>query len=33
VANINKYYLAYTDFYRENLQRQLQMQSLSSPAR
>ncbi len=33
VANINKYYLAYTDFYRENLQRELQKQSLSSPPR
>jgi membrane-bound lytic murein transglycosylase MltF len=30
VANINKFYLAYTDFYRSNLQRQLEKRSLES---
>ena len=30
VANINKYFMAYTDFYRDNLQRQLQKKSLES---
>ena len=30
VANINKYYMAYTDFYRDNLKRQLQIRSLNS---
>jgi len=30
VANINKYYMAYTDFYRDNLQRQLEIRSLES---
>ena len=30
VANINKYYMAYTMFYRDNLQRQLQIQSLEN---
>jgi membrane-bound lytic murein transglycosylase MltF len=33
VSNINKYYMAYTDFYRGNLQRELQMQSLESAQR
>lgn len=28
VANINKYYMAYTDFYQSNLQRQLEIKSL-----
>ncbi len=30
VANINKYFMAYTNFYRDNLQRQLQKKSLES---
>jgi membrane-bound lytic murein transglycosylase MltF len=30
VANINKYYMAYTMFYRNNLQRKLQIQSLGN---
>ena len=33
VANINKYYMAYTMFYRHNLQRQLQKQSLEHAPR
>ena len=33
VANINKYYMAYTMFYRNNLQRNLQIQSLESAPR
>lgn len=33
VSNINKYYMAYTDFYRGNLQRELQIQSLESAQR
>lgn len=30
VANINKYYMAYTDFYTDNLKRQLQLRSVES---
>lgn len=30
VANINKYYMAYTDFYNNNLQRQLEIKSVES---
>jgi membrane-bound lytic murein transglycosylase MltF len=30
VANINKYYMAYTDFFQANLQRQLEIRSLES---
>jgi len=30
VANINKYYMAYTDFCQNNLQRQLEIKSLES---
>ena len=30
VANINKYYMAYTDFYQNNLQRRLEIKSLES---
>jgi len=30
VANINKYHMAYTDFYQSNLQRQLETRSLES---
>ena len=33
VSNINKYYMAYTDFYRDNLQRELQIRSLESAHR
>jgi membrane-bound lytic murein transglycosylase MltF len=33
VSNINKYYMAYSDFYRDNLQRELQIQSLESAQR
>jgi len=33
VANINKYYMAYTMFYRHNLQRELQIQSLENASR
>jgi membrane-bound lytic murein transglycosylase MltF len=33
VANINKYYMAYTMFYRNNLQRNLQLQSLETAPR
>ncbi len=33
VSNINKYYMAYTDFYRDNLQRELQIQSLANAPR
>jgi membrane-bound lytic murein transglycosylase MltF len=28
VANINKYYMAYTDFYADNLKRQLEIRSM-----
>ena len=30
VANINKYYMAYTDFYQNNLQRQLEIKAVES---
>ena len=33
VSNINKYYMAYSDFYRGNLQRELQIQSLANAPR
>ena len=33
VANINKYYMAYSMFYRNNLQRNLQLQSLETAPR
>ncbi|MDX2437885.1 MAG: lytic transglycosylase F [Acidobacteriota bacterium] len=33
VANINKYYMAYTDFFQDNLKRQLQIRSLESAPR
>jgi len=33
VSNINKYYMAYTDFYRGNLQRELQIRSLANAPR
>ena len=33
VANINKYYMAYSMFYRNNMQRNLQLQSLETAPR
>jgi membrane-bound lytic murein transglycosylase MltF len=33
VSNINKYYMAYTEFYRDNLQRELEMRSLAPDSR